>query len=321
MPPEQSAKDRAERIIEEATRRLASELEAGRSEALREYLAAMGRFHRYSWTNSLLIQAQRPTATRVAGYHTWRDLGRAVRRGEKGIVIYAPIVARTQAGQTPRLPGESPPKNRELVGFRAAYVFDVEQTEGRAMLEPARTRGDPALHLEKLKSIVQEHGITLEYDRTIAPADGLSTGGRIKLRPELEPAEEFSVLTHEFALELLHQGVERGTTTMSIRETQAEAVAYVVSHAVGLDTNTAARDYISLYDGNAKVLTESLAAVQRASSAILRELLPETHEIERGTPVVDAPSATPEHAQQLELGEGQLDLSQPDNTPSLSPDR
>jgi len=321
MPPEPSAKERAERIVEEATRRLAVELEAGRSEALREYLAAMGRFHRYSWTNSLLIQAQRPTATRVAGYHTWRDLGRAVRRGEKGIVIYAPVVARTDPGQAPRLPGESPPKGRELVGFRAAYVFDIQQTEGRPLPEPARTRGDPTQHLEQLKSIVQNHGIALEYDRAIAPADGLSTGGRIKLRPELEPAEEFSVLTHEFAHELLHHGAGRMGMNPTLRETQAEAVAYVVSQAIGLDTNTAARDYISLYNGNAQVLTESLAAIQRASSEILRDLLPEGREQGPERPSASDPSTFTERPQQLELGQARIEPPTPDTAPALSPDR
>ena len=275
MPPETPAKDRADRIVEDATRRLVTELEAGRSDALREYLAAMGRFHRYSWTNTVLIQSQRPTATRVAGYHTWRDLGRSVRRGEKGIVIYAPVVARNERARPALLPGERPPKEREVVGFRAAYVFDVSQTEGKPLPAPARTRGDPAAQLDRLKEVVAARGIGLEYDPSIAPADGLSTGGLIKLRPGLEQAEEFSVLTHELAHELLHQGERRSEVNKTARETQAEAVAYVVSHAIGLDTNTAARDYISLYDGNATSLTESMGAVQRASSEILARASPE----------------------------------------------
>ena len=54
----------------------------------------MARFHRYSLHNVCLIMAQRPTATRVAGFHAWRTLGRFVRKGEKGIAILAPIVSR-----------------------------------------------------------------------------------------------------------------------------------------------------------------------------------------------------------------------------------
>jgi hypothetical protein len=54
----------------------------------------MARFHHYSWLNVCLIASQRPTATRVAGFQTWRSLKRHVRRGEKGIAILAPMVAR-----------------------------------------------------------------------------------------------------------------------------------------------------------------------------------------------------------------------------------
>ena len=38
--------------------------------------------------------AQNPTATHVAGFHTWHKLGRFVKKGEKGILILAPIVRR-----------------------------------------------------------------------------------------------------------------------------------------------------------------------------------------------------------------------------------
>lgn len=303
MPPEIPAKDRADRIVEEATKRLVAELEVGRSDALREYLNAMARFHRYSWTNTVLIYNQRPTATRVAGYHTWRDLGRSVRRGEKGIVIYAPIITKAQP-KPMRLPGEHPSKakSQELVGFRAAYVFDLSQTEGKPLPEPARTRGDPSLYLDRLKEAVATRGIGLEYDPSIAPADGLSTGGLIKLRPALEPAEEFSVLAHELAHELLHHGSDRAQFSTTVRETQAEAVAYVVSQTVGLDTSTAARDYITLYNGDAKTLTESLAAVQRASSEILKDLLPEHSPEEREPTAIALEPPELRGPEQLELG-------------------
>jgi hypothetical protein len=64
-----NANDKARRVAEEALNRLSAELEAGRSEGLKSYLAAMSRFRRYSWGNVLLIASQRPAATNVAGYH------------------------------------------------------------------------------------------------------------------------------------------------------------------------------------------------------------------------------------------------------------
>lgn len=77
--------------IERPFAALVAQLEAGRSETLTHYLTVAARFHHYSWTNQFLIATQRPDATRVAGFHTWRRLGRWVRRGEHGIVIIAPI--------------------------------------------------------------------------------------------------------------------------------------------------------------------------------------------------------------------------------------
>ena len=298
MPPDQSpreetARDRAQRLVQEATERLAAELKAGRSDALKRYLTAMGRFHRYSFTNMMLIQSQNPNATRVAGYHTWRDLGRSVRRGEKGIVIYAPVARRAKA-QDLELPlkfKDASADRPEPVGFRAAYVFDVSQTEGQPLPEPSRTLGAPGPHLERLKEVVARRGIELVYfdaSELIMRADGYSTGGRIKLRPALDPAEEFSVLAHELAHEMLHHGPDRREFTRKVRETQAEAVAYVVSRAVGLETNRAASDYISLYNGDAKTLTESLEAVQRTSSEILRELSSEERYRTKQEPTLDS---------------------------------
>ena len=71
---------------------LIEQLEAGHSEALTNYLTAMSRFHQYSFGNVLEIARQMPSATRVAGFWTWKILGRSVNAGAKGIRILAPIV-------------------------------------------------------------------------------------------------------------------------------------------------------------------------------------------------------------------------------------
>src|SRR5438034_1233074 len=86
--------DALEKLTTESLNQLAAMLDQGHSDRLTSLLATMARFHRYSLHNVFLIVAQRPTATRVAGFHTWRTLGRWVRKGEKGIAILAPITAR-----------------------------------------------------------------------------------------------------------------------------------------------------------------------------------------------------------------------------------
>ncbi len=270
------ADDRVRKLAEEALNRLSADLEAGKSESLRNYLASMSRFHRYSWGNVLLIASQRPNATQVAGFHTWHDLERWVKKGEKGIMIFAPVLVKDKDHPTPA-PVEVT-KSRgifRLTGFRTAYVFDVSQTEGKPLPEFARTTGDVNESGERLKTLVASRGIVVEYDASIAPAQGVSSGGRIQLMPGMAPAEEFSVLAHELAHEMLHHGKDTAPPSRLVRETQAEAVAFVVCRGVGLETNTAAADYIALYNGDKKTLAESLSVIQETSAKILNELLPQ----------------------------------------------
>src|SRR5213078_607858 len=100
--------------------------------------------------------------------------------------------------------------------------------------------------------------VSLNYSERIAPAKGLSFGGKITLLSGMQPDEEFSTLVHEIAHEMLHRGERRTLTTKQIRETEAEAVAFVVCQSIGLETGSASADYIRLWNGDAKLLAESL---------------------------------------------------------------
>jgi hypothetical protein len=92
--------------------------------------------------------------------------------------------------------------------------------------------------------------------------------------PNLSDAEHFAVLAHEVAHELLHRGDRRPQTTHSVRETEAEAVAFVVSCAIGLDANTSSADYIHLHAGDKATLVESLSVIQQTAAAILQAIQP-----------------------------------------------
>jgi len=103
---------------------LVEQLEAGHSEALTNYLTAMSRFHNYSFGNVLEIARQMPTATRVAGFWTWKNLGRSVKAGSKGIRILAPIVGVRRKKQEESERDITKQNERVLRGFRNAYVFE-----------------------------------------------------------------------------------------------------------------------------------------------------------------------------------------------------
>jgi antirestriction protein ArdC len=254
-------------ITDRAAEQLAAALQVGRSEALTAYLKAIGRFHRYSLHNVLLIASQKPNASYVAGFRTWNELGRFVRKGEKGILILAPIVRRKAADDE-----EQKDMSRSIAGFRAAYVFDISQTDGKELPHIGVVQGDPCRYADRLRQFASSQGISVEYSPDISPAHGMSFGGRVALLPGQSPAEEFSTLAHELAHELLHRGDRRAETTKRVRETEAEATAFVVCQAVGLETASAASDYIQLWNGNVEVLTESLGYIRQAASQMLEAL-------------------------------------------------
>jgi antirestriction protein ArdC len=258
-------------LIKQAVDYLTQQLEAGKSETLTAYLNAMARFHSYSFGNILQIARQRPTATRVAGIRAWNELGRFVRKGERGIQILAPMIGyrRNRKDAADEQQQESKPQPM-LIGFRSVYVFDIAQTEGADLPEFEHSiTGEVGGHRDRLIDFLNQQNIALEFNEKIAPALGVSYGGKIALLPGQSKAEEFTTLVHEAAHELLHKAERRTMTTATVRETEAEAVAFIVGQAVGLEMGTASSDYIQMYAGNAALLAESLEIIQRTSAVIL----------------------------------------------------
>ena len=259
----------AKELIAANIQTLMEQLSQGHSEAFTIYLAAMSRFHRYSFGNIIEIARQRPDATRVAGIHTWNEFGRRVKRGEKGIRIFAPIVREKSDPQEECDQTANAKKATMIAGFRAVYVFDQAQTDGDDLPEAAKPTGKVGESRERLFSFLSRQGIEIEYNEAIAPAQGVSYGGRIALLPGQAPAEELATLIHEAGHELLHRDARRATTTRDVRELEAESVAFVVGQAIGLTMGTTSADYIKLYNGDATMLAESLEAIRNASAVIL----------------------------------------------------
>lgn len=264
----------AKEAIAAKVQSLIEQLEAGHSDALTAYLNAMSRFHNYSFGNVLEIARQRPDATRVAGMYAWNQLGRRVKKGEKAIRILAPIIGVRRKRDEEAEKDITQQNTRALLGFRTAAVFDVSQTEGAELPELKGVSGEVGENRARLVSFIETQGIALMYTEKIAPALGMSYGGRIAILPGQSDAEEFSTLVHELAHEMLHKAERRTARTKTVRETEAEGIAFVVGKAVGLTTGTASADYIHLYHGNASLLAESLEVIQRASAVILAGLQP-----------------------------------------------
>src|ERR1700680_2073546 len=177
----------------EAVDFLVAALESGHSEVLTAYLGAMAKFHTYSFGNIMLIARQKPDATNVAGLRTWNSLGRFVRRGEKGIFILAPMVGnKRNKDENAEQNTDAKETQRTLYGFRGVYVFDVTQTEGKELPTLTEVNGDVTGYRERLLRFVEAQSVELSFSERIAPAKGLSYGGKIKLLSGMQPAGGFS---------------------------------------------------------------------------------------------------------------------------------
>ncbi len=215
------------------------------SDAWRRALALKAAFRHYSFHNGVLIALQCPGATLVAGYRAWRRLGRHVRRGERGIAILAPVLRK----RLDELTGE---EHEQLVGFRTVFVFDVSQTEGAPLPEPPRptlltddTRAIRAL-TRRVEALARSRGIAVER-APLAHAYGryLLDARRITLHPSLPPLQELKTLIHELAHALAHGDGRHTSHDVPRLELEAESTAFIVCHALELDTSDYSFPYLA----------------------------------------------------------------------------
>ena len=275
-------KEYIDKLTDKALEQLAADLDAGKSETLLAYLKTMGRFYRYSLSNQILIAIQRPDATHVAGFHAWKKFNRLVNKGERGIIIFAPIT-RLVTVEERKIDGTTEKRQgRQIVNVKPVYVFDVRQTHGEPLPAFAHVAGDAAEPLQRLIKLYEKHGVSIAFVQHIAGgALGVSRGKSVEVLDSLPVAQKFQTAVHELAHELLHRDEERrGKMTRTVRETEAEAVAFVVCSAVGLDCSTASSDYVQLYAGTRATLEASLHAIRETAKQILDAVLPTEEEPE-----------------------------------------
>lgn len=248
-------------LVNRGIEALANELENGKSDNLQKFLSFAATFHNYSINNWFMIFSQKPNATRVAGYKTWQKLGRHVRKGEKSIKILAPRRGKKK---------DKDDKEQEFLYFVTTSVFDVSQTEGDDLPSVFRIDGDPGQEaMESLEGAVKSQGIKLEDKDCLGGALGRSHGGKIEILSSLTRPERYVTLVHELAHEILHKDLERRELSKAVKETEAEAVSFIVGQAVGLDTLNQAADYVQLWNGDLNIFKKSLKRIQKCATTII----------------------------------------------------
>lgn len=240
----------------------------------KEWLKAVSCFHSYSFNNTILISCQMPTATKVAGFSTWKKLGRRIKKGEKAIKIFSPapfVVKEDEDGE-----------EKEVVKrmfYKPCSVFDISQTEGKDLPSqfcPQEIAGNVDYFSEILNAaemvcpcrIVYEdlHGMNGYYHKD---------SDHISVRNDMSELMTIKTLIHEIAHQKLHSdGAEEECATREKKEVQAESIAFIVAERFGIDTSAYSFNYIAAWSKDRKQdeLEESLKVIKKTADWFITEM-------------------------------------------------
>lgn len=249
------------------------------SDKYKDLLKTMSKFHAYSAQNCLLIATQNPSASFVAGFDSWkRNFHRYVKKDSHAIMIKSPCKYTQKNAET----GEE----QERLGFKASYVFDIEDT--------AQIQGKPVVQIgvDNLQGSVQNFSdlllclttcadIPIEYSKIKGKANGCYTENdgapKIVIDSSLSEIQTIKTLIHEIAHSRLHssKSTEKSEKkkTRDQRELEAESVAFIVCSYFNLDTSDYSFPYILSWSAEKfrEILKDSMSDIQKVSSYIIEE--------------------------------------------------
>ena len=247
------------------------------SDRFKEYLQTMSKFHNYSIRNIMIIKAEKPDATYVAGFKAWdKKFGRHVRKGEKGIPIigYTPKVKYIEEEQiNDKGEKETVLAKRIIPWYKIVYVYDISQTYGKPL---------PKL-IENLQGKVDNYENLFESVKSVSPyeicfenmEDGKNgycdfVNEKIGIREGMSQKQNIKTAIHEAAhADQKEEKIDRRTA-----EVEAEAVAYVVCEHFGLDTSSYSFGYIASWSSGKELneLEDSLSRIQHESSKLIDKI-------------------------------------------------
>lgn len=278
--------------VKEAHAIIAQEVENLRtSDEWKAYLDMAVKFHNYSFNNVLLMHiqcAQRGMnpPTRCAGFNKWKEFERAVRKGEKGLVIFRPVIVKIQPGEVGYVDGENRTK---CVGFATTVTFDIQQTTGKPIPERPKLEwpkgAAPAGMYDALSRYAQSIGFVVRVGDS-KHAEGYTDPSKreivISERHVGNDAMMVMTLAHEIGHAALHcEGDFDYAIHRGIAETEAESIAYIVCRFFGVNVDKCAFNYIAGWAPKVEDILSTGKRVMGVASKIIDAISPDV--------VMDAP--------------------------------
>ena len=277
------------------------------SDRYKEYLRVMSKFHNYSFNNTLLIAMQKPDASLVAGFQSWKNnFKRNVVKGEKGIKILAPSPFKIKqemekidpATQKPIIGADGKPVKEEkeitIPAFKVVSVFDVSQTEGKELPDIAvdMLTGDVERFKDVFAALEKTSPVPIGFEKIEGNSHGYYhlEEKRIAIDEGMSELQTIKTAIHEIAHAKLHdidpnapkeEQVDR--PDRRTREVQAESVAYAVCQHYGLDTSDYSFGYVAGWSSGRGLdeLKSSLETIRSTAAEIINSIDEHLQEIQK----------------------------------------
>ena len=255
-------KDQNEKIKELTEKLQAGIQELHDSEKYRDYLRTMAKFHHYSFNNSLLIWAQRPDASAVAGYRAWQTkFERTVNPGAKGIMIYEPSSYKrtlrevvTDEDGNPVLDKDGNKVTRAVEktfpSFKVGYVFAYEDTSGKPLPSIVSIVDKDVSNFDSVMDALQKISpAPIRFDSVSGGANGYYDllKREIVVKDTLPQAQKIKTAVHEVAHSILHDKIDGLDQEANKREmeVEAESISFCVTSWLGIDTSDYSFGYVA----------------------------------------------------------------------------
>ena len=277
------------------------------SDRYKEYLRVMSKFHNYSFNNTLLIAMQKPDASLVAGFQSWKNnFKRNVVKGEKGIKILAPSPFKIKqemekidpATQKPVIGADGKPVKEEkeitIPAFKVVSVFDVSQTEGKELPDIAvdMLTGDVECFKDVFAALEKTSPVPIGFEKIEGNSHGYYhlEEKRISIDEGMSELQTIKTAIHEIAHAKLHdidpnapKEEQAGRPDRRTREVQAESVAYAVCQHYGLDTSDYSFGYVAGWSSGRELdeLKSSLETIRSTAAEIINSIDEHLQEIQK----------------------------------------
>ena len=268
------------------------------SERYKEYLRVMSKFHNYSFNNTLLIAMQKPDASLVAGFSSWKNnFGRSVMKGEKGIKIIAPspFTVKQEVEKTDPQTGKpvigkdgkpvTEEKEIKVPAYKVVSVFDVSQTEGRELPDIAvdELTGDVDRFKDFFAALEQVSPVPVGFEKIEGGAHGYYhlEEKRIAIDEGMSDLQTLKTAIHEIAHAKLHdidlnapKEEQKPRVDRRTREVEAESVAYTVCQHYGLDTSDYSFGYVAGWSSGKELaeLRGSLETIRNTAAEMINAI-------------------------------------------------